>query len=70
MCNSFATPWTVTGQAALFMGFPRQKCWDGLSFPLPGDLLDPETEPVSSAWQAGSSPLGNLEGQLFIQSTI
>ena len=39
------------------MGFPRQEYWSGLTFPPPGDLSDPEIEPVpsvSSAW-AGRS---------------
>ena len=31
------------------MGFPRQEYWCGLPFPTPGNLLDPEIEPVSSA---------------------
>ena len=31
------------------MGFPRQENWSGLPFPPPGDLLDPRTEPASSA---------------------
>ena len=34
------TPWTVAGQAPLFMGFSRQKYWSGLPFPPPGDLPD------------------------------
>ena len=29
------TPWTVAGQAALFMGFSRQEPWSGLPFPSP-----------------------------------
>ena len=29
------------------MGFPRQECWNGLSFPPPGDLLDSEIKPSS-----------------------
>ena len=28
------------------MGFSRQKDWSGLPFPTPGDLPDPEIEPV------------------------
>ena len=36
----FATPWTVTHQASLFMGFSRQQYWSGLPFPSPGDLPD------------------------------
>ena len=31
----FATPWTVTCQAPLSMGFPRQEYWSGLPFPSP-----------------------------------
>ena len=29
------------------MGFSRQEYWTGLPFPPPGDLPNPETEPVS-----------------------
>ena len=28
----FETPWTVTSQAPLSMGFPRQECWGDLPF--------------------------------------
>ena len=31
------------------MGFPRQEYWNGLSFPTPGDLLNPGMEPMSPA---------------------
>ena len=41
------TLWTVPHQVPLFMGFSRQEYWSGLPCPLPGDLPDPETEPVS-----------------------
>ncbi|ELR57742.1 hypothetical protein M91_00668, partial [Bos mutus] len=34
-------------QAPLSMGFSRQECWNGLPFPSPGDLPNPETEPTS-----------------------
>ena len=34
----FATPWTVSHQAPLSMGFSRQEYWSGLPFPPPGDL--------------------------------
>ena len=43
-----ATPWTVTHQALLSMGFSRQAYWSGLPFPL-ADLLDSGTEPASPA---------------------
>ena len=49
MSDSFAIPWSVTRQAPLSMGFPRQEYSSGLSFPSPRDLLDPEIEPVSLA---------------------
>ena len=44
--DSFATPQTVAFQAPLSMGFSRQY-WSGLSFPSPGDLLDPGIKPAS-----------------------
>ena len=34
----FVTPWTVTHQALLSVGFPRQEYWSGLPFPTPRDL--------------------------------
>ena len=37
----FATPWTITCQASLSMGFSRQEYWSGLPCPPPGDLPDP-----------------------------
>ena len=41
------TPWTVTHQAPLSMGFSRQECWSGLPCPPPGDLPNPGIEPAS-----------------------
>ena len=35
------------------MGFPRQDCLSGLSFPSPGYLPDPGIEPVSPALASG-----------------
>ena len=52
----FTTTWTVACPPS--MGFFRQEYWSELSFPPPGDLPDPETEPMSSA-----SP--TLAGRLF-----
>ena len=37
MPDSFATPWTVTCQASLSMGFPKQEYWSGLPFPSPSN---------------------------------
>ena len=50
----FVTPWTVTCQGPLFMGFSRQEYWSGLPFPSPGDLPNPRVKPRSPALQAGS----------------
>ena len=54
LCLTLVTPWTITHQAPLSMGFPRQEYCSELPFPSPGDLLDPEIEPVSPALQANS----------------
>ena len=40
-----AMPWTAAHQAPLSMEFSRQEYWSGLSFPSPGDRLNPGTEP-------------------------
>ena len=56
----FATPWTAAHQVSLSMGFPRQEYWNELAFPPPGDLPDPEIEPMSPALQADSLPLCHL----------
>ena len=53
------TPWTVAPQAPLLMGFSRQEYWSGLPCLPPGDLPNPEIEPVSPvspALQADSLP--------------
>ena len=47
--DSFATPRTIACQAPLSMEIPRQEYWSGLPFPSPGDLPNPETEPMSPA---------------------
>ena len=52
----FVTPWTVAYQAPPSMGFSRQECWSGLSFPSPGDLPDPGIEAGSPALQADALP--------------
>ena len=51
-----ATPWTVSHQAPLTMGFPRQEYWSGLPFPCPGNLSNSGTEPCSPALQEDSLP--------------
>ena len=42
----FVTIWTVALQAPLSMGFSRQEYWGGLPCPPPGDLPNPEFEPM------------------------
>ena len=71
------TLWTVARQAPLSMGFPRQEYWSGLSFPLPGDLLNPGIEPVSPVFPAlageflTTEPLGSLyTGCYIFQKTL
>ena len=39
--------WTVAYQVLLVIEFPRQEYSRGLPFPTPGDLPEPEVEPVS-----------------------
>ena len=47
------TPWIVACQAPLSMGFSSEEYWSGLSFPPPGDIPDPEIEPISPALVGG-----------------
>ena len=49
----FALPWAIACQAPLSMRFSRQEYWSGLSFPSPGDLLDPGIKPTSPALAGG-----------------
>ena len=53
-CPNLVTLWTVACQAPLSMGFSRQEYWNGLLFPSPGHLPDPEIEPRSPTLQADS----------------
>ena len=46
----------VAHQTPLSMEFSRQEYWSGLSFPSPGGLPNPGTEPRSPALQADSLP--------------
>ena len=65
----FATRWTVAHQAPLSLGFPRQEYWSGLSFPFPGDLLDPgiksmatvASPPMSMAAAAAAAAAKSLQ---------
>ena len=49
----FVTPWTIALQAPLPIGFSRQEYLGGMLFPSPGDLPNPEIEPVSPALAEG-----------------
>ena len=66
LCPTLATPWTVAlqgeEQVPLFTGFSRQKYWNGLPFPSPGNLPNPGIEPMSPALQADSLPT-ELQGK-------
>ena len=55
-CLTLATPWTVTYQAPLSMGFSRQECWSGLPCPPPGYLSNPGIQPRAPTLQADSLP--------------
>ena len=52
-CALFVTPQTVSGQAPLSMGFPRQEYCSRFPFPSPGYLPDPRIEPTSSVLAGG-----------------
>ena len=41
-----AISWIVACQSPLSMGISREEYWSGLPCPPPGDLPDPESEPV------------------------
>ena len=58
----FATPWTVTQQTPLFMGFSRQESWSGLPFPTLGVFPNPGIKPTSLV-----SP--ELAGRFFTHCT-
>ena len=55
-CPNLATPWNVTCQASLSMGFSRQEYWSGLPFPSTGDLPDTGIKPRSPGSQVDSLP--------------
>ena len=56
-------PWTEEPDGLQSMGLSRQEHWNGLPFPPPGDLPDPEIKPVfppSPALQVDSLPLSQI----------
>ena len=56
-CLTLVTPWIVTCQAPLSMGFHRQENWSGLPFSSPEDLPGPGIELRSPAFPADSLSL-------------
>ena len=62
-------PVTVTLQAPLSMGFPRQEYWSGLQFPSPGSLPNPGIKRGSLALQADSLPAEPLRKFHFLGGT-
>ena len=48
----FGDTWIVTLKVCISIGFHRQKYWNGLPFPSPGDLPHPGIEPSSPAYPA------------------
>ena len=48
----FAMLWTVACQAPLSMGFSRQKHWNGLQRPPPGNLPNSRIKPASLIFSA------------------
>ena len=67
-CPTLATPWTVTCQAPLFMGFFRQEYWSGLPLPSPGNLPNPGINPGSPTLKVDSLPT-QLQGIIRVQRT-
>ena len=61
----FATPWTITRQAPLSMGFSRQEHWSGM---LQGIFLTQESNPsllLLLHWQVDSLPLSTVEAHTY-----
>ena len=51
----FVTPWTVACQAPPSVEFSRQEYWNGLPFPTPRDLPDPDIKPAPLASPASAA---------------
>ena len=57
-----ATAWTVARQVLLSLGCPRQKYWNRLPFPSPGDCPHSGIKPASPGfWPEDSLPGSHLE---------
>ena len=67
--SSLATPWTVTHEAPLSRGHPRDEYWTGLPFSSPGDPPDVGTEPMSPVLTGEfftSEPPGNPIEEIYL----
>ena len=53
MADSFVTLWAPARPLPLSMGFPRQKYWNGLPFPNPGDPPNSGIKLMSPALVSG-----------------
>ena len=60
MFDCFVTPWTITRQAPLSMGSPKQEYWSELPFPSLVYLPNPGIWLATLALQAGSLPLSHM----------
>ena len=50
LCLTLCGPMDCACQYPLSTGFSRQEYWNGLPFPSPGDISDPEVEPVKGVF--------------------
>ena len=64
MSNSLQSHGLQPPQTPLSMGFSRQEYWNGLPFPLSGNLPNPGIKPESPALQADSLPLSHWRSPL------
>ena len=65
----FCNPMNVAHQAPLSMGFPKQEYWNGLPFPSPGDLPDPQGSNLHLLhWQVDSLALSH-QGSPYVVSS-
>ena len=68
LCSTLCNPQTVAHQAPLSMEISRQEYWSELTFPSPGDLPNPGTEPRSPAGTiALMNTLNNFKLQLVVR---
>ena len=56
LCLTLCDPIDCSPPNSSVHGFFKQEYWSGLSFPSPGDLPNPGTEPGSPTFQANSLP--------------